>query len=384
MVIAKITVDGVKAVATEVCPIPKGIIGATIEIQYSREWAGLNKTVVFRGRKTLDVLNAGNTVTVPQEVVATVHQRLLVGIYGTDNANNLAIPTLWADLGVIRDATDPSGDVSADPSLPVWAQLEARIGNMDRLSTAAKSSIVEAVNEVHGDVDDLGAELGALGKTVSAQGEAIGKLDADLTAVEEKVEEHDGELKELSQAVEEQGAELEALQKKPVLPEAVAELLVTILQEALYGSDQSGSIKALAELLGVEVEDEPEEPVVPDEPDDPVILKLDAPVIRLESESDSGDTEDTENTPAILGVAVLGRTILGDYGESDSGDSGELTKLGAPVIRLETDNNGEEIPKLAAPVIRLEADLPKLAAPVISLETVMLVLDAPVIELVEV
>lgn len=114
--------------------------------------------------------------------------------------------------------------------------------------------------------------------------------------------------------------------------------------------------------------------------------KLATPVIRLEA-----DTEDpTGLTPAILGVAVLGRTILGSY-------DGSLPKLTAPVISLESvSEDTEEEPaltKLDAPVIRLEADqedaeeepmLTKLDAPVISLETVVMVLDAPEIQLVEV
>lgn len=55
-----------------------------------------------------------------------------------------------------------------------------------------------------------------------------------------------------------------------------------------------------------------DEPVVPDEPDDGNDSdsgKLDSPIIRLVVE----DTDGYGDTPAILGVAILGRTILGQY-----------------------------------------------------------------------
>ncbi len=68
-------------------------------------------------------------------------------MYGVDADGNLAIPTIWADLGFVRDSANPSGDITTDPSLPVWAQLQAMIGNLDDLDTAAKNSLVAAVNE---------------------------------------------------------------------------------------------------------------------------------------------------------------------------------------------------------------------------------------------
>lgn len=101
-----------------------------------------------------------------------------------------------------------------------------------------------------------------------------------------------------------------------------------------------------------------------DEPgDDPgtEVQKLATPVIRLETVTDSGE-DDSEYTPAILGVAILGRTILG---KTDS-----LTKLAKPVIRLFAE--GSEVQQLATPTIYLEiaTELVKLTTPVIYLETV--------------
>lgn len=59
----------------------------------------------------------------------------------------MVIPTIWTELGLVHGAAAPSGDTSTDPSLPVWAQIQAMIGNLDNLDTAAKSNLVAAINE---------------------------------------------------------------------------------------------------------------------------------------------------------------------------------------------------------------------------------------------
>lgn len=124
MVIAKIYVDGVSAKVTDLQKIPKGIAGAVIEVTYAANWEGLTKTAVFAGAVTRDVLNADGDILVPTETVARSGYRLRVGFYGVDGEKNVIIPTLWADLGTVQDAADPSGDPGTNPELPVWAQLQ--------------------------------------------------------------------------------------------------------------------------------------------------------------------------------------------------------------------------------------------------------------------
>lgn len=227
MNLAKIQVSGVRAVAVDaVREIPAGIVGATVELEYTGGiWAGLNKTVIFRGNTTKEVLTDETTVTMPAEVVAEPRGRLRVGVYGTDAANNLIMPTLWAELGVIADSAEPSEP--ADSTLPIWAQLYAMIGNLGNLDTAAKSSLVAAVNEL-------------VAKSGSADPEEIKKI------------------------VEEYMAE------NPVsggLSFTTSKLLITILRNGMYSTDQSANITALATELGVTEEEEPDTPVVPDEPE---------------------------------------------------------------------------------------------------------------------
>lgn len=148
MIVAKIKVDGVSATADYRKTITAGMIGAQVQFDYAADlWDGLHKTVVFRGAVTKDVITDAEVVTIPAEVVAKRGYPLRVGVYGVDADGNLAIPTIWADMGTVRDAADPSGDTTTDPSLPVWEQLKAMIGNLEELDTSAKNNLVAAVNE---------------------------------------------------------------------------------------------------------------------------------------------------------------------------------------------------------------------------------------------
>ena len=143
MEIAEIYVNGVTAVASKVKKIPKGIIGATIRVTFANDWADLAKTAVFKGVVTKDVLVDGNSIKIPAECVDTPGHRLRVGFYGVAGAT-LVIPTIWKDLGMIQDATDPSGDESTDPALPIWAQLQEQI---ERVGSGDEEQIGKAVEK---------------------------------------------------------------------------------------------------------------------------------------------------------------------------------------------------------------------------------------------
>lgn len=143
-----------KACAETSCCRPLLTVGMskaeTVEFVFSAEWDDLTKTAVFTdGTVTVDVLQShwqGNAVTIPAEVLTTAGRYVRVGVYGT-GADGVALPTIWAELGKVRPGADPSGDASTDPSLPVWAQLQALIGDLDDLTTKAKDNLVAAINE---------------------------------------------------------------------------------------------------------------------------------------------------------------------------------------------------------------------------------------------
>ena len=148
MKIAEVRVSGCRCETVRLEPIPRGIVGAVVAVEYTNPaWDSLRKTVVFRGAATKDVLDAGNEIVIPAEVVSKAGGSLYMGVYGVDAENHVAIPTIWTELGVIQGAATPSGDASTAPSLPVWAQIQAMVGDLGTLDTEAKSNLVAAINE---------------------------------------------------------------------------------------------------------------------------------------------------------------------------------------------------------------------------------------------
>ena len=122
----------------------------SVRFAFSEEWDGLTKTAVFTNRKkTVDVLESewdGNRLIVPYEILADAGLIARVGVYGS-NASGVVLPTVWVTLGKVQPAAEPSGDPAAEPTLPIWAQLQKQIGDLDDLRTYNKDNLVAAINE---------------------------------------------------------------------------------------------------------------------------------------------------------------------------------------------------------------------------------------------
>ena len=144
----------IKVIYNKVCgrcvqsePLTSGMVGQPIELEYSADFDGLAVTAVFTdGKNTVDVVNPGNECIIPHEVLTTVGAIVKVGVYAV-RGNELVIPTVYATIGVVLKGADPSGDVSVDPTLPVWAQMQGMIGNLENLETVSKNNLVAAINE---------------------------------------------------------------------------------------------------------------------------------------------------------------------------------------------------------------------------------------------
>ena len=159
----------------------------TVQFVFSPEWDGLTKTAVFsNGKTTVDVLAAnwdGDTVPVPHEVLAVPGRHARVGVYGADESG-VVLPTVWVSLGKVQPGADPSGDASADPSLPVWAQLQSQIGDLDDLQTYNKGNLVDAINEARSSGGSGGGGY-TIGEGLKLD-EATNTLSVDTAAAVEK------------------------------------------------------------------------------------------------------------------------------------------------------------------------------------------------------
>lgn len=154
MVIGKIKVTGTRAYTTEALDIPQGIIGAEVAFDFSADWAGLKKNVVFVGAKDVEILDIQDSVNLPPEVVSATNINVRVGVVGLDANKKLVIPTLWADLGTVKPGAPVN--MGYDPTLPIWAQLLGMIGDLRSLNTEDKSNLVAAVNEAMRNSDNKG------------------------------------------------------------------------------------------------------------------------------------------------------------------------------------------------------------------------------------
>ena len=126
--------------------ITTGMVGKKVTFDFSAEWDGLVKTAVFEGSGVKkDVTLSGDTAVIPHECLTAPGGMLRVGVFGTDGT--IQTPTVYTDIGQIEQGADPSGDTSADPTLPIWAQLQAMMGSLDNLTTTARDNLVAAINE---------------------------------------------------------------------------------------------------------------------------------------------------------------------------------------------------------------------------------------------
>lgn len=160
----------------------------TVQFVFSPEWDGLTKTAVFsNGKTTVDVLAAnwdGDTVPVPHEVLAVPGRHARVGVYGADKSG-VVLPTVWVSLGKVQPGADPSGDETADPSLPVWAQLQKQIGDLDDLKTYNKGNLVDAINEARSSGGGSGGGGYTIGDGLKLDA-ATNTLSVDTAAAVEK------------------------------------------------------------------------------------------------------------------------------------------------------------------------------------------------------
>lgn len=118
-----------------------GSIGQTVELAFSDDWDGLEKFAVWRAYDiSVAAAISGDTIEIPARVLTKPDVQLLLGIYGINTAGTVVIPTVYADLGTIREGANLSGaDNYEVPS-------EALLAQMQQKATAAAAAALEAVS----------------------------------------------------------------------------------------------------------------------------------------------------------------------------------------------------------------------------------------------
>lgn len=144
----KVYISGNRADVTEREPLTSGTVGKVLNFAFTEDWRLLIKYAVFEGSgRRIALTNIGDSCIIPHEVLAKHGGALRVGVYGRTADGSAATPTVYAQLGIIQRGADPNADPSTKPTLPVWAQLQAQIGDLSNLTTEDKTNLVAAINE---------------------------------------------------------------------------------------------------------------------------------------------------------------------------------------------------------------------------------------------
>ena len=104
----------------------------------SEDWDGLNRTAVFRaGTRSVSVLLGGdNTAEIPWEVLQTPGITLHIGLYGA-GPDGLVLPTVWAEIGMIRPGAYPGGD-ALPPTPGAYDQLVEIAENAEKIAQSVR------------------------------------------------------------------------------------------------------------------------------------------------------------------------------------------------------------------------------------------------------
>lgn len=156
--IVNIKLEGSRLTVVDPCPIladgsKKRVL---FRLQPDAEWDGLTITVVFRrvhplGSESRSVVisNRDAAYYIPHEVL---HDGwLYIGAAGVASSGSVKLTTAKLDRPIRvyeseDDAADPSGSITPE----VADQILALIGTVSNLDTVDNSSLVAAINEVHG------------------------------------------------------------------------------------------------------------------------------------------------------------------------------------------------------------------------------------------
>ena len=131
----EITITKADAVASQLETLVCGMVN-TVQIHFtlSEHWDGLLKTAVFtNGQTTIDVMESEwltpDTCVLPQEMVAVPGKKVSVGLRGqvTIGAEVSVLPSTLCNLGTVKPGPATQADSGAQPSLPIWGQLQEQV-----------------------------------------------------------------------------------------------------------------------------------------------------------------------------------------------------------------------------------------------------------------
>lgn len=118
--------DGVTGEMLEADILTAGMVGKEVKLEFSEDWDGLRKAVVYQaGSICSTAVDVDEVEIIPAAVLSKSLQRLYVGVYGMSEDGTVVIPTIYARGPFIRiGAGDGDGVQDYDPEEPFWVEIE--------------------------------------------------------------------------------------------------------------------------------------------------------------------------------------------------------------------------------------------------------------------
>ena len=162
------------ATVTENETLTSGMINSKIKFEFSSDWhSGISRTAIFTAgdvtKVVLDSYWENNVCSIPQECLEKSDEILMVGVYGADNANTVAIPTVWATVGKIRKGYEGYEDVSTG-TLPIWAQVQSAAAQSAQAAKDAQTAAEIAQGKAE-DAQDAAETAQAAAETAQSKAE---------------------------------------------------------------------------------------------------------------------------------------------------------------------------------------------------------------------
>ena len=120
---------GASGKMTEEEMLTAGMEGKQVRLEFSEEWEGLRKAVVFAaGSRSCTIVDAGEIETIPAQILSESLRRLYVGAYGLTEEGMVVIPAMYATGPFIHIGTSGSGGgTDYVPGDPFWLELEKEV-----------------------------------------------------------------------------------------------------------------------------------------------------------------------------------------------------------------------------------------------------------------
>lgn len=280
------TVTGARAQATVTGPLTSGMTGIPVTIEYDASWDGLHKNLVCRCSEWgaedgvyRATLNVEDTAVVAHEVMKS-GQYLFLGIEGRSADGKLVIPTTWAMCGKIQSGANTTDDLSADPTLPVWEQMQKEIEQIKQnpfteeqvaeIQACAQTAVDAADSAERSKKSATAASNLAAGSAEAAEQSAnsaqtsMERAEASASSAAYLANETLRLRREAEAAAERAENAASALNADQI--NALEGLLGVT---AFIKPDVSAEIAAFRAAFGLDGGDDPDEPVDPEEPEEP-------------------------------------------------------------------------------------------------------------------